>query len=305
MACGFDRARGTLTVTLDADLQNDPADIPRSGAPRCRGVRRGLRLAARSAGQLAAAGLQPHRQRGAQPAERRDRIATPAARSRLPDGVPAPDQDVQGDARFLPTLLKMEGARVIECGQPPAAPGWKASMACGPGLPELPRPPAVRWMKSRQIDYRRRSCRWTRTVPGVDGRPRNSRGAAETSAVRFDVSLRRRSLRARCTCAAGRGDWSWPACSIFRARRRAPRSRPGGHAADRLIRLKPPAGTSSSPSRWSRPRPCRRSCRSAGDRSEMTAADGWRGAAGAARAGTWFTSLHRDGAHPGARDSQR
>ena len=29
MAAGFDQARGEIVVTLDADLQNDPADIPR------------------------------------------------------------------------------------------------------------------------------------------------------------------------------------------------------------------------------------------------------------------------------------
>jgi glycosyltransferase involved in cell wall biosynthesis len=29
MAAGFDRARGEIVVTLDGDLQNDPADIPR------------------------------------------------------------------------------------------------------------------------------------------------------------------------------------------------------------------------------------------------------------------------------------
>ena len=28
MAAGFDQARGEIIVTLDADLQNDPADIP-------------------------------------------------------------------------------------------------------------------------------------------------------------------------------------------------------------------------------------------------------------------------------------
>ena len=28
-AAGFDAVRGEITVTLDADLQNDPADIPR------------------------------------------------------------------------------------------------------------------------------------------------------------------------------------------------------------------------------------------------------------------------------------
>ncbi|MGH7804759.1 MAG: glycosyltransferase, partial [Candidatus Binatia bacterium] len=29
LAAGFDHARGRVVVTMDADLQNDPADIPR------------------------------------------------------------------------------------------------------------------------------------------------------------------------------------------------------------------------------------------------------------------------------------
>ena len=29
MAAGFDHARGDVIVTMDGDLQNDPADIPR------------------------------------------------------------------------------------------------------------------------------------------------------------------------------------------------------------------------------------------------------------------------------------
>ena len=37
MAAGFDHARGELVVTLDADLQNDPADIPRLVAELERG----------------------------------------------------------------------------------------------------------------------------------------------------------------------------------------------------------------------------------------------------------------------------
>ena len=38
LAAGFDHARGDLVVTLDADLQNDPADIPRLLAELERGA---------------------------------------------------------------------------------------------------------------------------------------------------------------------------------------------------------------------------------------------------------------------------
>ena len=37
MVAGFDRASGDVVVPLDADLQNDPADIPRLVAERDRG----------------------------------------------------------------------------------------------------------------------------------------------------------------------------------------------------------------------------------------------------------------------------
>ena len=53
-AAGFRAARGAVVVTLDADLQNDPADIPLLLA-RARGRRRGVRRARRPPGLLGAA----------------------------------------------------------------------------------------------------------------------------------------------------------------------------------------------------------------------------------------------------------
>ncbi len=48
-SAGFDHARGDVVVTSDGDLQNDPADIPRAARAARRGLRHGVRLAARAA----------------------------------------------------------------------------------------------------------------------------------------------------------------------------------------------------------------------------------------------------------------
>ena len=45
LMAGFDQSRGEVVVTLDADLQNDPRDIPRLIAKIDEGYRRGVRLA--------------------------------------------------------------------------------------------------------------------------------------------------------------------------------------------------------------------------------------------------------------------
>ena len=51
MAAGFDRARGAYIVPMDADLQNDPDDIPLLLDRLERGLRRRLRLAQGPPGQ--------------------------------------------------------------------------------------------------------------------------------------------------------------------------------------------------------------------------------------------------------------
>jgi glycosyltransferase involved in cell wall biosynthesis len=113
LLAGFAAARGDVVVTLDADLQNDPADIPR--------------LLAALPGHGAAVGW------------RRDRCDTWVRRlsSRIANGVRnAVTRETVTDTgcslkamrrhllrhlppsrgvhRFLPTLIKMEGATVVE-----------------------------------------------------------------------------------------------------------------------------------------------------------------------------------------------
>jgi len=113
LAAGFQAARGEVLVTLDADGQNDPADIPR------------LLAALRSADVVS--GVREHR---ADPALRlvASRIANGVRRGVLRDGV----SDVgcslkayraefvrglplfRGAHRFLPALCRARGARVTE-----------------------------------------------------------------------------------------------------------------------------------------------------------------------------------------------
>ena len=115
LAAGLVRARGDLVVTLDADLQNDPADIPR------------LLTALESAGADVVSGVR---------AQRNDsfvrkvssRIANATRRAALGDSITdigcslkAYRREVLADLpmfvgvhRFLPAMCAFRGARVIE-----------------------------------------------------------------------------------------------------------------------------------------------------------------------------------------------
>ena len=53
LQAGFDHASAPVVVTLDGDLQNDPADIPRLLAVDGRGLRRGLWMAQEEDGHAA------------------------------------------------------------------------------------------------------------------------------------------------------------------------------------------------------------------------------------------------------------
>ena len=154
MDAGFKDARGDVVVTLDADLQNDPADIPRliealEGWDAVVGVRRERqdnlvrRVSSRVANYV------------------RNRLSDEtitdtgcslkafrrAALSRLVlyDGL----------HRFLPTLLKMEGFRVreIPVGHRPRRHGDSKYGIGNRLLPSFMDLLAVRWMKRRKLRY--------------------------------------------------------------------------------------------------------------------------------------------------------
>jgi glycosyltransferase involved in cell wall biosynthesis len=143
LAAGFRFARGGIVVTLDADLQNDPADIPR--------------LLERLDAYDVVCGVRVNRQDGVRNRLTHDSITDVgctlrACRTELVRSIPM----FTGMHRFLPTLLKMEGARVTEVpvhhrprlhGQPK----YNIRNRIWRALADLF---AVRWMQKRWIDRR-------------------------------------------------------------------------------------------------------------------------------------------------------
>lgn len=154
LAAGFRAARGEIVVTLDADLQNDPRDIP--------GLLQAL------AGHDAVCGWRVDRH---DPWAKRlgSRVGNAARRAVTRDGVHdtgcmlkafrrealARLPLYRGMHRFLPALLRMEGFRVVEmpvrhrprrAGQSKYG-NWSRLWA---GLADLW---AVRWMARRRLDY--------------------------------------------------------------------------------------------------------------------------------------------------------
>jgi dolichol-phosphate mannosyltransferase len=152
---GFRFARGAIVVTLDADLQNDPADIPLllsklDGYDVVAGVRtRRQDDWVRRVSSKIANGI---RNRATDESITDVGCTLKAFRTEYLRRIPM----FTGMHRFLPTLLRMEGARVTEVpvhhrprlhGQPKYGIGnriWKA-------LADLF---AVRWMQKRWIDRR-------------------------------------------------------------------------------------------------------------------------------------------------------
>ena len=154
MDAGFRRARGDVIVTLDADLQNDPADIPR--------------LLRELAGWDAIVGVRQVR-RDSFVRRVSSRVAN-YVRNRLSDetisdtgcSLKAYRREAlsrlvlyDGMHRFLPTLLKMEGFRVRELpvGHRPRAHGRSKYGISNRLVPSFLDLLAVRWMKKRRLRY--------------------------------------------------------------------------------------------------------------------------------------------------------
>ena len=154
---GFRAARGEIVVTLDADLQNDPRDIPR--------------LLAALAGHDAAVGFRVDRQ---DPWLRRisARIANRIRNRLTGDDIVDTGCSLKayrserllelelydGMHRFLPTLLRMAGGSVVQLPvhhRPRRAGRSKYGVGnrLFRGAADLL---AVRWMKRRRLDYRLR-----------------------------------------------------------------------------------------------------------------------------------------------------
>ncbi len=154
LAAGFSLAKGDAIVTLDGDLQNDPADIPR--------------LVEMLAEWDAVCGIRLRRQDG-----RWKRITSRIANA-FRNWVTADDtvdtgcslkafrrecvaglELYQGMHRFLPTLLKMRGFRVtqVPVNHRPRVHGKTKYGTWGRMVKGLADVYAVRWMKKNRIDF--------------------------------------------------------------------------------------------------------------------------------------------------------
>ena len=190
---GFRFARGGIVVTLDADLQNDPADLPRMLALMDEyDVVSGVRVNrqdtwARRVSSRIANGV---RNRLTHDSVTDVGCTLRVCRAEYLARVPM----FTGMHRFLPTLLKMAGARTTEIpvnhrprlhGQPKYTIGnrlWRA-------LADLF---AVRWMQKRWIDRRiserldqerldQETDAWNTNSSGTSGPPSDSSGRDSSS----------------------------------------------------------------------------------------------------------------------------
>jgi len=156
-AAGFEAARGELVATLDADLQNDPADLPKllaalENADVANGVRVGRRdTLVRKLSSRIGNGFRnwaTHETVSDVGCSLRVMRASHLKRVKL----------YRGMHRFLPTLLRMEGARVVELpvSHRPRRHGRSKYGIANRLFVGFADVLAVRWMQSRQLDWRLR-----------------------------------------------------------------------------------------------------------------------------------------------------
>jgi glycosyltransferase involved in cell wall biosynthesis len=182
---GFRFARGGIVVTLDADLQNDPADIPRLlAAMEGYDVVSGVRARRRDTWVRKASSRIANRVRNRLTHDDVTDVGCTlrACRAEFLRGIPV----FTGMHRFLPTLLAMAGARKTEIpvnhrprlhGQPK----YNISNRLWRALADLF---AVRWMQKRWIDRRlsEEVDVWhTRSGSSSDSSARPSSSAASSS----------------------------------------------------------------------------------------------------------------------------
>jgi len=155
-AAGFQHAAGDVVVTLDADLQNDPADIPAMLQVYSQGVdmvigwraKRQDTLVKRYASKLA----NWVRNRISRETVRDTGCSLKVMRTEMVRTIPM----FTGMHRFLPTLMKLEGATVAEMrvNHRPRGKGvskygiWDRAWSSAYDLL------AVRWMQKRHIGYK-------------------------------------------------------------------------------------------------------------------------------------------------------
>ncbi len=184
---GFRFARGGIVVTLDADLQNDPADIPRLLEAMDEGydVVSGVRTNRRDTFVRKASSRIANRVRNRLTRDNVTDVGCTlrACRAEYLRGIPV----FTGMHRFLPTLLAMAGARKTEIpvnhrprlhGQPK----YNISNRLWRALADLF---AVRWMQKRWIDRRlsEEIDAWNTSLSGTPGPPSASSARPSSSAA--------------------------------------------------------------------------------------------------------------------------
>ena len=156
-AAGFRAARAPVVVTLDADLQNDPADIPkvvaelqRTGATAVAGYRTNRRDTAWKRLQSRIANGVRNRLNGE--VIRDTGCSLKAFRTEAVRSLPL----FAGMHRFLPTLVKMNGGTVTEVavGHRPRKHGVTKYGMWNRVWRSLVDAFAVRWMQRRALRYR-------------------------------------------------------------------------------------------------------------------------------------------------------
>ena len=156
-AAGFQAARAPIVVTLDADLQNDPADIPklvdalqRGGATAVAGYRAARRDTAWKRLQSRIANGVRNRLNGE--VIRDTGCSLKAFRTDALRTLPL----FAGMHRFLPTLIKMQGGTVTEIpvGHRPRKHGVTKYGMWNRAWRSLMDAFAVRWMQRRALRYR-------------------------------------------------------------------------------------------------------------------------------------------------------
>lgn len=168
---GFRAARGELVATLDADLQNDPADLPRLIAALDRAdVVCGVRVARRDNWSRRVSSWIANGFRNRVTGESVSDVGCSLRVMRR--SFLARVKLYRGMHRFLPTLLRLEGARVIEL---PVAHRPRRHGRSKYGIVDrlfvgIVDVFAVRWMQSRRLDYRASEADALRPGPGSEAR---------------------------------------------------------------------------------------------------------------------------------------
>ena len=219
-AAGFRSARAPIVITLDADLQNDPADIPllvdmlqRTGATAVAGYRVTRRDTAWKRLQSRIANGVRNRLNGE--VIRDTGCSLKAFRTDAVRALPL----FGGMHRFLPTLIKMQGGSVTEVpvGHRPRRHGATKYGMWNRVWRSLVDAFAVRWMQRRALRYRVREedrCPSRSTTNGSCRSMRNWTASSPWSSAPRSRSTSRRA----CTVPA-RARASWRSASHWRARR--------------------------------------------------------------------------------------